>query len=404
MQIRRSHSRLSFRSRRRRRSGCLPSIVLLGILVGVGALSWNWLQARVMSMLTSVPADMTLDERIAAAMQAFERGDLGVAITLTREVLSQQPDRVEAVTLLARALVYRSYSDYNRASDRSTALDLTRRAVGRSPTNLDLLAVHAFTLSAAGNPAGAAEAAQQVLEAQPGNALARTALSLAYGSVGSFEVALRESQRATQEQASHLDALRALAISYSDMGDYNTAIESVNRAINVNNRLSLLYFEQALYALQLGNVDMATHAYYQILTFDPGNVKVRLRLCELSSMMRERDAAIRYCEEVTQLAPSWSDGWYQLGREYFLQGNFAAARDDFHRCSTLQVMQRVPAEERRFECWYLQGQAAEILGDCDSLVATYNEFRSMTADNDVQQTWTYPPEGPPGCVTVGTVN
>ena len=39
----------------------------------------------------------------------------------------------------------------------------------------------------------------------------------------------------------------------------------------------------------------------------------------------------------------------------------------------------VPVDERRFECWYIQGQAAEILGDCPNLIALYNEFRAMTA-------------------------
>src|SRR5690606_4115963 len=99
-------------------------------------------------------------------------------------------------------------------------------------------------------------------------------------------------------------------------------------------------------------------------------------------------------------APSWADGWYQLGREHFLQGDFAAAQQNLHRCSSLQVMQNVPVSERRFECWYLQGQAAQILGDCEALIATYNEFRSMAATEEIQQTWVYPPEGPPGCVTV----
>jgi hypothetical protein len=68
-----------------------------------------------------------------------------------------------------------------------------------------------------------------------------------------------------------------------------------------------------------------------------------------------------------------------LGREYFLQGDFANAQQDLHRCSSLQVMQNVPVSQRRFECWYLQGQAAQILGDCEALIATYNEFRSMAA-------------------------
>jgi hypothetical protein len=63
----------------------------------------------------------------------------------------------------------------------------------------------------------------------------------------------------------------------------------------------------------------------------------------------------------------------------------------------LQVAQNVPVPERRFECWYLQGQAAQINGDCPALIATYNEFRAMALDERVQQTWVYPPEGPPGC-------
>jgi tetratricopeptide (TPR) repeat protein len=398
MRIQRYNSHLSFR-KRRRRSGCLPSVILLGFLVGVGALSWNWLQSRLFTALTSIPAGASADEQLAAAQAAFDRGDLSLTIEMARGILSAEPDHPGALTLMARALIYRSYSDYNRGADRHSALELTGEALQRSPTNIDLMAIHAFVQSVSGNPAGAAETAENVLERQPANGLARTALALAHGSAGSYQIALRESQRALESDGFTLDALRALAISYSDMGDYESAMNTVERAISLNPRLTPLYFEQALYALQLGDVDTATHAYYQVLTVDAGNAKVRLRLCDLSSTMREREAATRYCTEVTQLAPSWADGWYQLGREYFLQGNFEAARDTLHRCSSLQVMQSVPVSERRFECWYLQGQAAEILGDCTSLVATYNEFRSMTADVDVQQTWTYPPEGPPGCAS-----
>ena len=42
-----------------------------------------------------------------------------------------------------------------------------------------------------------------------------------------------------------------------------------------------------------------------------------------------------------------------------------------------RCMQNVPISERRFECWYIQGQAAEIRGDCESLIAIYNEFRAI---------------------------
>jgi tetratricopeptide (TPR) repeat protein len=369
--------------------------LLLGIIAGTVALTGAWLDRR---QHNAAPPD----DLLAAAQNAFDRGDLDLAITFARQYLAIHPAYSPAVSLLARALVYRSYSEYNRGVDRESALQLTTEAVTRSPGDLEVLAAHAFALQAAQQPASAADAARRVLEENPDHTLARTALALAYGGAGSYEIALRESLQAVQTAttADALDALRALAISYSDLGNYEEASRIVERALTFNDRLLSLYFERALYALQLGDADAATVAYFQVLVYDPDNVKARLRLCELSSMLREHEAALDYCGEVTQLAPSWSEGWYQLGREHFLQGDFAGAKQNLHRCSSLQVMQNIPVPERRFECWYLQGQAAQILGDCDALIATYNEFRSMAADAEIQQTWTYPPEGPPGCVTV----
>ncbi len=363
------------------------------LLIGVGLIGWLWIN-RLRS--TPPPASAGL---MASAQNAFDRGDLSGAISLTRQILADHPEDDTAVRLLARALIYRSYSEYNRALDRDSALEVTTNAVADQPTNPDRLAIHAFALQAVGRAQDAADTANRVLAKYPNQTLARTALALADGSVGAFEPALRESQHAVQtaDASTALDALRALAISYSDTGSYDDAVRTVTQAISLNGSLITLYFEQAQYALQLGNTDDATVAYFQILTHDENNVKARLRLCELSSLLRERDAAIGYCQDVTKRAPSWAEGWYRLGMEYFLQGSFEQAQTDLHRCSTLQVLQNVPMSQRRFECWYIQGQAAEIRGDCTSLIAIYNEFRAMAADPAIQQRWTYPPEGPPGC-------
>ena len=194
-----------------------------------------------------------------------------------------------------------------------------------------------------------------------------------------------------------MDALRALAIAQSDLGDYTGASATLEQAITINAQIPSLYFERALYALQVGDANSATVAYYQVLAIRPENIKARLRLCELSSLLRESEQAIMYCSQVIERAPAYADGWYRLGREYFLVGDFEQARDTLHRCSSLQVMQDVPVSERRFECWYLQGQAAEILGDCDSLLATYREYQAMASESTVNGAWVYPPEGPPMC-------
>jgi tetratricopeptide (TPR) repeat protein len=368
-------------------------VILLGLLAGITSISWNWIG----QWLSAAVSRQSGDDIMSAARQSFDEGDLDQAIELSHQALAAHPDHAEAVVLLARALVYRSYSDYDRGGDRDSALQATGEVLQIMPDDPDVLAAHAFALQAVGRQAEAAEIARQALDRVPEHGLARTALALAYGGVGSFEISLRENLQAVQSSGWRLDAQRALAVSYSDLGDYENALTAVDRAIGLNTRLVPLYFERALYALQIGDADAATAAYFQVLVYEPDNVKAHLRLCELSSLLRERDTAIRFCQQVTELAPAWADGWYHLGREYFLQGNFRLAQEHLHRCSSLQVMQDVPPEDYRFECWYLQGQAAEILGDCESLLATYNEFRAMAVDPAVQQTWTYPPEGPPGC-------
>ncbi len=393
MRINRSTSRLSFR-KQRRRPGCLSLPLLLGLVVGALATSMlrptQWLNFG--APLSTPAADL------APALQAFNRGDLDEAVRLSQSLLEEQPENTGALLVLARALIYRSYSDYDRDADRATALQWTGELLARNPKNVDVMAVHAFALQSSGQPVTAAAIAQEALKENPEHALARMALALSYSGVGSHEISLRENLLAAESPGWQLDTQRALALSYSGVGNYRSAIEHIEKAITLNPRLILLYFERALYARQIGDADAATVAYFQILAYDTQNVKARLRLCELSSLMRQRDPAIQFCQQVTDFAPDWSEGWYHLGREHFLQGNFAQAQQHLNRCSSLQVMQDIPVEARRFECWYMQGQAAEILGDCPALLATYNEYRVMAMDAGLRQTWIYPPEGPPGCV------
>ncbi|MDX2161490.1 MAG: hypothetical protein SF162_09215 [bacterium] len=377
-------------------------VVLLGLLMGVGALSSTWIAGWFASDPTDRGASQNADQRRIAA-RAFAAGDLHTAIEAARLALAAQPDDTGALAVLARALIYRSYADYDRAIDRDLALEVVTRAALRDPLDPDLQAVYAFTLAAVSQPAEAAEAAERVLNRHADNALARTAQALAYGRVGAYEMARRESERAVSDAAGYangtflIDALRALAIAQSDLGDYAGAGRTVEQAIALNDHILLLYFEKALYALQLGNTDAATVAYFQVLAVDPENVKARLRLCETSSLLREHEQAITYCTQVTERAPAWADGWYRLGREYFMVGAFEQARDHLRQCSSLQVMQAVPVADRRFECWYLQGQAAEILGDCVTLTATYNEYREMAATAQIDGVWAYPPGSLPAC-------
>ncbi len=372
----------------------LPLTLGFGLLVGVLAVSWYWIGER---WLQRNPTEPSIDLHLQNAARAFSQGDLDAAIDHAQIAWGSSPTYGEALILLARALIYRSYEDYNQASDRQTALALTTEAYERMPTDVDIIAIHAFTLQANGRTADAERVLSRALTQNPNHALSRVTRSLTHGATGIHEQARQEALTALTLSAD-MDGYRALAFSLSDLGNPADAIRAIDQALVGNDKLLALLFEKAMFAIQAGYFDTATATYFRILAFDPPNVKARLRMCELSSILREADTALAYCQQVTEFAPTWADGWYRLGREHYLRGEFVAAKDALNRCAMLQSLQNIPLGERILDCWILQGEVAELLGDCQALLKAYDEYQTMTRTYRLHQTWVYPPEGPAICL------
>lgn len=398
MRLNRNRNRMFYR-RDNRLLGCLPYLVTMSLIVLIAWGGRGWLWDAIQRILYTPATAMTL----ADGQNAFANGDLDTAIAAAQLSYANQPDDSTAILLLIRSLIYRSYADYDTDRDRLTALDYSTTYTQQYPLDWDALAIHAFAQQANQQHEEASRTALRVIRQDTEHVIARIALSLSYGSQGLFEAAIREGRVAveianTRQPDWRADAYRVLAIALSDNGRYTEAGVAAEQAISYRSKLVPLYFERALYASQLGDMDTATAAYFNIIAFDKDNIKSRLRLCELSSKLSEREAAITYCQYVTDNAPGWSDGWYALGREYYLKGDWANARQVLGRCSALQIAQNIAIAERELQCWYMQGQAAEVLRDCDRLLLLYNEFQEMVRVGNLPQTWVYPPSGPPVCI------
>src|SRR4051812_47661965 len=84
MHIHRDQSRLSFRRHRRRRSNGYSMMVVLGILVGIIVVSWNWIGQRL--TFGSAPAN---DDALGLAQAAFARGNLDDAVHYAQQAIAQ---------------------------------------------------------------------------------------------------------------------------------------------------------------------------------------------------------------------------------------------------------------------------------------------------------------------------
>ncbi len=399
MRINRNRSRSLFRQQSRW-NGCLPWMMTMGLVMLIIVGGWYYLQDNLSQWLVPLGEAPTL----ADAQLAFNAGDLANSIDYAQIAYASDNNDHEALVLLVRALIYQSYADLNQDDDRLQALTLTSTAVERSPYNMQVLGIHALALQANGFASDAQRVALRVIRNDETSMTARLALSLSYADQGIFEAALRDALRAVEIATQvapnwRADAYRVLALAHSDLGQYEDAASAVETGISYNRRLLALHFERALYAQQVGAMDTAIAYYFNVIAFDEDNIKARFRLCEASSLLGERDAAIDWCTQVTDFAPGWSESWYWLGREYYLNGDWRNTQITLNRCSTLQVAQSVPLEDRRFECWYVQGQAAEVLRDCPNLLALYAEYQAMSDRANLPQQWFYPDDMPTICIT-----
>ncbi|MBK8136464.1 MAG: tetratricopeptide repeat protein [Chloroflexi bacterium] len=185
--------------RPRRRSGCSPFTVLTGALAGLLVIALGWLAGLILP--NPQPELVTLD----TARRAFDSGDLDDAVEAAEKALAAAPGQPDAVLMLVRGLVYRSYVDWNNEIDRKRALEVATNALLRGGDHPDTLAAQAFALHAAGRYLEAFKAAEKALRANPNHVFARLVYGLAFAGVGSFDRGLIQVQQAAKSADYQVD-------------------------------------------------------------------------------------------------------------------------------------------------------------------------------------------------------
>ena len=343
---------------RRRRAGCASWLLVIGLVVGVSSLRLEaWLRSRRDRAGAVSPRGLAGPGTrcLQPGRPGWPRG--GAAF----QRLASDAADTDALRLLTRALIYRSFEgEYDRAIDRQMAMQFGARAVARAPSNPEMSRMYAYALAVNGQPADAADTARRALEA------ARTRSTPASRCRARLWRSRDRRGRPARSRARHecrdpgktrwmhlvagRDRLRVTSAAMTKQPGWPT------RAISLNGRLLSLHFERALYALQTGGSGWRNPTFSQVLALDETNVKAHMRLCELSSLLRESDAAVRYCGRVTSCAVMGR--WLVPPRPGVFARKFGARRIRCINARGCRWRQNVPPAERRFECWYLQGQAS----------------------------------------------
>jgi tetratricopeptide (TPR) repeat protein len=168
---------------------------------------------------------MRFSERIASARQAEQAGDLQSAEMIYREILTKDPDHVEAARLLAGIAVqnerFREAEVFLKRAI-ANAPDYTRAWVDLSHVQREL-----------DRFGDAAESARRVLELEPDNPNSHILYGSAIGTAGDHEGAIESFRTAIDMSPDKPGAICGMAHHQKTLGEQDAAIANYRRAIEV---------------------------------------------------------------------------------------------------------------------------------------------------------------------------
>jgi tetratricopeptide (TPR) repeat protein len=179
--------------------------------------------------------------------------------------------------------------------------DILETAIRLQNHNPKAFLTKALLLEASGDTLGFVRMMQLVIDQDPGEVLAYTALGYFF-----------------QE---HLDPL---AISY-----YKNALEITPNDKLLNYNMGKLYQD-------LGEVGLAKEQYQNLITIDPNSYLAYNNLGYIAFYFEDNyEEAIRYYSKAIEVNPSYHQAWYNRGLAYEYFEDWQKAREDYLQCLSL---------------------------------------------------------------------
>ena len=279
---------------------------------------------------------MSVQQAFDLAVQHHRAGRLVDAEALYRQVLSVQPDNLDALNNLGIAL-----GCQERMGE---AAEVFRRVVALMPAHADSWNNLGITLAAAGRFAEAMEAYSRSLGLVPNQPEAYNNIGNAYKELGQIEEAEAAYRRALVERPQDADVLRNLGNVLRTQGRIDEAIAILQRALGVTPEDARVYNDLSIALSAVGRSDEALAAAKRAVELAPEFADAHVNL---GNVLKDRG-------EVTQAIEAFRQA-------LMVQPGNAAARDNL-----IYTLEFAPGVDERTieaekECWRRQAgnQSAE---------------------------------------------
>ena len=224
-----------------------------------------------------------IDRKVHDAIDFFQRGDLGRAAALYREIIARRPD----MSLAYEHLGFISWD--------------------------------------AGRPDEAIATLRQAVVAGAANAMIESKLGMYLSETGRAREGLTWLERAASRPPVESDTLNALGIGYARVGASDRALETFHRVLKIDPNSAMAWQNIGSVELERGNANAARDAFRRALTTDPNWASAYTGLGVAERRLGNVDAAIASWKRAVELDPREFDALYNLATELASSGRHAEA-------------------------------------------------------------------------------
>lgn len=281
------------------------------------------------------PKELTAEERLAKANEAFNNGDYTAAIADYDKVLGKEPKNGTALYNKAVAL--------HRSGDFKGAQSAYQAALEANPNDLEAALNLGAVKKEVGDNEGAIKLYVEVLKKDEFNTKVLNNLATLYRAAGQYDQAIKTLRKLLMRDKNNVNAYKNLALVYFDQKKFKLTQTILDNALRMAKEQNLT--EPDIY-VNLGRVFLATNengramaAFKKAVALKPDHVVANYNIGALALGHRDYQMAAKAYEVCSKAWPERYDVWASLG--YAQQGlqDFAKAEKNLAKSRTLLLNQ-----------------------------------------------------------------
>ena len=269
--------------------------------------------------------DFSIAEALAAAFHNLEKGYLPQADTIFRQILSFQPDNLQALFSCAEIA--------SRLGRGDAAARLADKIISTNPDDPLYHAYFGGALQALGMAEEAISAFRQALEIDPDIAEVHCNMGTALRFIGKIEEARAAFGRATEINPRFALAHSNAGVALKDMGKLDEAVAAYRRAIAIEPGMALAHSNLGVALKDLDRLEEAVASYRRAVEIKPDFADAHCNLGNALKALGKFDEALAAYRHAIAVKPDFAQPYANTGAVYIQQGNPQAAVetcDSFH--------------------------------------------------------------------------